>query len=165
MSSFLTAVIVLLISSLAQHTLAFVSIAPMRRTVATTMTTTSSTEDASQDRYTIPDQPARFARAKAQQNQRYLDITSVYNPQYLKGKRVAITGANRGIGLALAQELVAQGGRLVAIGRSSSPQLEALQPEESILNIDVTSDEDCSTVAAQIKGGPIDILINNAGYF
>ena len=121
--------------------------------------------DSSKERYSIPDQPARFARAKAQQNQRYLDIASVYNPEFLKGKRVAITGANRGIGLALAEELVQRGGKLVAICRSSSPQLDALNPEEVILGVDVTSDQDCATVASKIKGGPIDILINNAGYF
>jgi len=118
-----------------------------------------------EERYSIPDQPARFARAKTQQNQRYLDITSVYNPAFLKGKRVAITGANRGIGLALAQEVVAQGGILIAIGRTSSPALEALQPQQIITNVDVTSDTACSAVASQITGGPIDILINNAGYF
>jgi NAD(P)-dependent dehydrogenase (short-subunit alcohol dehydrogenase family) len=146
--------------TLGQHILAF-SAVPRRATATVRLAMADST----QDRFSIPDQPARFARAKAQQNQRYLDIESVYKPQYLKGKRVAITGANRGIGLALAQELVKQGGNLVAICRSSSPQLEALQPQELILGIDVTSDTDCSTIASKIKGGPIDILINNAGYF
>lgn len=119
----------------------------------------------SEERYTIPDQPARFARAQAEDNKRYLDIETVYDPAYLKGKRVAITGANRGIGLALAKELKAQGGSLVAICRSSSDELEALNPEEIITGVDVTSDEQCETIASQIKGGPIDILVNNAGYF
>jgi len=117
------------------------------------------------DRYTIPDQPARFARAKVEDNRRYLDIDTVYNPAYLKGKRVAITGANRGIGLALATELTAQGGRLVAICRSSSAELEALKPEETVTGIEVTSDEACAGLAGKVTGGPIDILINNAGYF
>jgi len=117
------------------------------------------------ERYTIPDQPARFARAKEQNNQRYLDIETVYDPAYLKGKRVAITGANRGIGLQLATELVAQGGKLVAIVRGSSEELDALNPDEVVTGIDVSSDEACDTIASQITGGPIDILINNAGYF
>lgn len=78
---------------------------------------------------------------------------------------MAITGANRGIGLALAKELVANGGKLIAICRSSSEELEALKPEEIVTGIDVTSDEQCETIASQIKGGPIDILVNNAGYF
>ena len=51
------------------------------------------------DRYSIPDQPARFARAKAQKNERYLNIDTVYDGSYLKDKRIAITGANRGIGM------------------------------------------------------------------
>ncbi len=117
------------------------------------------------ERYTIPDQPARWARAQKENNQRYIDIESVYDPAYLKGKRVAITGANRGIGLALAKELVAQGGKLVAIVRSSSDELDALNPDEVVTGIDVTSDEACATISSQIKGGPIDILVNNAGYF
>lgn len=120
---------------------------------------------ADSERYTIADQPARFARAKAENNERYLNIESVYDGSYLKGKRVAITGANRGIGLSLAKELVSQGGKLIAIVRSSSDELDALKPDEVVTGIDVTSDEACATIASQIKGGPIDILINNAGYF
>jgi len=115
--------------------------------------------------YTIPDQPARFARAKAENNERYLNIESVYDPSFVKGKRVALTGANRGIGLALAKELTKVGAKVVAIGRSSSPELEALNTDENIVGIDFTDDELCEGIAGQIKGGPIDILISNAGYF
>jgi hypothetical protein len=110
-------------------------------------------------RYSDPDQPARFAQAKAEQNQRYLDITTVYDPSFLKGKRVAVTGANRGIGLALATELTAAGAKVVAIVRSSSPELDALKPAEVVTGIDVTNDEQCANgIASQIKGGPIDIV-------
>lgn len=119
----------------------------------------------SSERYTIADQPARFARAQSENNERYLDINSVYDPSYLKGKRVAVTGCNRGIGLALAEELKAQGAKIVALCRSSSPALEKLEPDETVLGLDVTSDKECEEVASKIKGGPIDILINNAGYF
>lgn len=119
----------------------------------------------SSDRYSIPDQPARFAKAKEEKNERYLDISSVYDPSFLKGKRVAVTGANRGIGLALAEELKAQGAKLIAICRSNSPMLEKLEPEETLLGIDVTNDKNCEEFSSNVKGGPIDILINNAGYF
>jgi len=139
-----------------------------RRSMTTTPPTTTTNlamASSDSDRYTIPDQPARFARAKAEDNRRYLDIDTVYNPAYLKGKRVAITGANRGIGLALAKELTAQGGKLVAIVRSSSPELDALNPDEVVTGIEGTSDEACQQLGTEIKGGPIDILINNAGYF
>jgi len=110
-------------------------------------------------------QPARFARAQKEKNERYLNIESVYDPSYLKGKRVAVTGCNRGVGLALAEELKAQGAKIIALCRSSSPELDKLDPEEVVLGLDVTNDKECACVASKIKGGPIDILINNAGYF
>ena len=39
--------------------------------------------------YSLADQKARFARAKEEKNERYLDITTVYDGSFLKGKRVA----------------------------------------------------------------------------
>ena len=113
----------------------------------------------------MPDQPARFAKAKADKNQRHLDIESCYDPAFLVGKRVAVTGANRGIGLSLAKELTAQGAKVVGIVRKSSPELDALNPDEVVTGIDVTSDEACASIGGKVQKGPIDILINNAGYF
>lgn len=132
---------------------------PTVTTISTTRTTTSLVMSSSDiDRYTIADQPARYARAKKENNQRYLDIESVYDPSFLKGLRVAVTGANRGIGLALAKELTDSGGNVIAIVRSSSNELEALKPAEIVQGIDVTNDEQCANLASQIKGGPIDIV-------
>jgi NADPH:quinone reductase-like Zn-dependent oxidoreductase len=110
------------------------------------------------ERYTIPDQPARFARAQKENNQRYLNIESVYDPSFIKGLRVAVTGANRGVGLSLAKELTAHGARVIAICRSSSPELEALNPEEVVIGIDVQNDEQCEGIKDMIKGGPVDIV-------
>jgi short chain dehydrogenase len=110
------------------------------------------------EKYTIPDQRARFARAIAENNQRYLDIESVYDPSFLKGLRVAVTGANRGIGLSLAKELTEHGAKVIAICRSSSAELEALNPEEVVLGIDVQNDDQCEGIKDQIKGGPVDIV-------
>ena len=45
--------------------------------------------------FSTPDQPARFAAAKAAGNKRFLEIESIYNPESLKGLRIGITGANR----------------------------------------------------------------------
>lgn len=42
--------------------------------------------------YSIADQPQRHAKALAEHNARKLDINSVYNPSYAKGKIVLITG-------------------------------------------------------------------------
>jgi hypothetical protein len=45
--------------------------------------------------YSIADQVARFERAKEEKNERYLNIASVFDGSYLKGKRVLITGGNQ----------------------------------------------------------------------
>ena len=42
-------------------------------------------------------------------NKRMLEIDSFYSPSYLKGKSVLVTGGNRGLGLAITNELVKQG--------------------------------------------------------
>jgi D-arabinose 1-dehydrogenase-like Zn-dependent alcohol dehydrogenase len=117
-----------------------------------------SAEGEGDSRYSLADQVARFARAKKENNQRYLDITTVYDPSYLKGKRVAITGCNRGLGLALAEEVTQAGAKLVAITRSSSDELQALQPAELITGVDVTNDASTAKLNEQVKGGPIDIV-------
>lgn len=49
-------------------------------------------QKSSKDGYSIADQPARFARDKAANNPRVMDIDSVYNPDSIKGKTVLITG-------------------------------------------------------------------------
>ena len=53
-------------------------------------------------------QVQRFANAKTEKNARYLDISTVYDGSYLRGKRVLLTGGNKGLGLAIAKELVMQ---------------------------------------------------------
>ena len=113
--------------------------------------------------YSIPDQPARFAKAKAESNVRMLSTT--FDLSYLSGLRVGVTGANRGLGLAISREIVAAGGKLVAIARASSVELEALNPDELILGVDVQNDKHCEALAGRITGGPLNVLINNAGYF
>jgi hypothetical protein len=128
------------------------------RPTKTLTTILASTSMSNEKDYSMPDQAARFAKANTENNQRYLDINSVYDPVYLKGKRVAVTGANRGIGLAIATELTAQGAKVVAINRSNSDELQALNPDEVMLGIDVRNDEQCDGIKDLIKGGPIDIV-------
>jgi hypothetical protein len=132
---------------------------------SSSMSASSTVEQ--KERFSLADQEARFSKAKAENNLRFLDITSVYDPSYLKGKRVAITGANRGLGLALATEVSNAGAELIAIVRSSSPELEALQPKQIITGIDATDTEETKKLHTKVisDGKPIDILINNAGYF
>jgi len=132
--------------------------APRTTTSATSTSLAMSSSSDESRKFSLADQVARFARAKKENNQRYLDITTVYDPSFLKGKRVAVTGANRGLGLAFATELAEVGANVVAIVRSSSEELEKLKPAEIITGVDVMDDEKCAKIASQIKGGPIDIV-------
>ena len=70
-------------------------------------------------KYTIANQPARFARAKAESNKRYIDLESMYDPTFIKGKTVLVTGCNRGIGLALCKELIACGAKVIGTSRAA----------------------------------------------
>lgn len=116
----------------------------------------------------MADQVARFARAKEENNPRYLDIESMYDGGDLSGKRVLVTGGNRGLGLAIVNELVAIGATAIVICRSSSPELEKLVGKWNVYDgVDVTDDEAVRKVAKRVKGdgGALDVVINNAGYF
>mmetsp|Transcript_29359 Transcript_29359/g.41876 ORF Transcript_29359/g.41876 Transcript_29359/m.41876 type:complete len:328 (+) Transcript_29359:80-1063(+) len=112
--------------------------------------------------FSIPDQPKRFADAKAQNNLRVLDIDSVYNPSFLGGKNVLVTGGNRGIGLAITQELIRQKANVYITSRNPAdiPGIKSV-----ITGIDVTDNNCGKLLVDALKGTHIDILINNAGYF
>jgi len=115
--------------------------------------------------YSLADQVARFERAKKESNERYLDISTVYDGGYLKGKRVMITGGNQGLGLAITKELAAQGADVIVVGRRTSPELEALGVKV-VTGVDVTDSKAITEkVLPAVDGKPLDILINNAGYF
>ncbi|ASP39359.1 short-chain dehydrogenase [Bacterioplanes sanyensis] len=80
---------------------------------------------------------------------------------------IVITGANRGIGLALAQQLAARGDRITAICRDSSDELEQVC-DQIITGIDVTDEASLAglaTVLTEMLDGSVDVLINNAGVF
>jgi len=147
-------------------------------TMKTAVTTSTSTFTTSlgaaaaaadgDDEYSIADQVARFENAKATNDERYLDISSVYNGGDLSGKRVLVTGGNRGLGLEIAKELVAIGATAIVLCRSSSPELEALVGQWNVYSgVDVADDEAVKKAAKAVKndGGEIDVVINNAGYF
>jgi NAD(P)-dependent dehydrogenase (short-subunit alcohol dehydrogenase family) len=73
-----------------------------------------------------------------------------------------VTGANRGIGLALTRALKARGATVVAACRKSSPELSALGVEV-VEGVDVSSSEGVVKLAQAIGERDIDLLINNAG--
>ncbi len=74
--------------------------------------------------------------------------------------RVLITGASRGIGLALARQLAAGGYEVT--GTSRQPErLRAELPEISAVALDLNRAESIDECIRQV--GPVDILVNNAG--
>src|SRR5262245_33031226 len=70
-----------------------------------------------------------------------------------------ITGANRGIGRAIAREFVQRGYRVVATARN--PDTLADLDVDQRLALDVT--DDASVTSAVAAAGDIDVLVANAG--
>lgn len=73
--------------------------------------------------------------------------------------KIVITGANRGIGLELARRK-AERHEVVAVVRSSSPELEALGVRVEA-GVDLTDDVAVAQLAGRLDG--VDVLVNNAG--
>jgi len=121
---------------------------------------------ASERVYSLADQVARFNRAKEEGNERFLNIDSVYDGSYLKGKRVLVTGGNQGLGLAIVKELHSQGAETIVVGRRSSDELDALGGVQVITGVDVTNTASVTgKMVDELNGKPVDYVINNAGYF
>lgn len=81
----------------------------------------------------------------------------------IKGKRVLLTGANGGIGAAIAQALKAEGANLVLSGRQEGPlrQMAEMLGDAQYHVADLTQDDDLANLVSNV--GPIDILVANAG--
>lgn len=75
---------------------------------------------------------------------------------------VVITGANRGIGLALTEAYLSLGHEVTALCRSSSKALNA-SAARVIEGVDVTSEDALPIMAKAFEGQTVDLLINNAG--
>ena len=83
----------------------------------------------------------------------------------LSGKVAVVTGASRGIGLAVTRALVEEGAQVVAAARGSSAELTALGPSVRVVAADLTSPEGPQKVIAEAIAafGGLDILVNNVG--
>lgn len=77
-------------------------------------------------------------------------------------KTAVITGANRGIGLALSKELASQGWEIIAICRSESDEIQDIATM-IISGIDVTNQAHLQQAKKVIGNHKVDLLINNAG--
>jgi NAD(P)-dependent dehydrogenase (short-subunit alcohol dehydrogenase family) len=77
----------------------------------------------------------------------------------MKGKTVLVTGANRGIGQALAAEALARGAKRVYAGTRQP----LAHPDDRVthLSLDITITAQIQAAAAQVES--LDMLINNAG--
>src|SRR5688572_22978894 len=86
-----------------------------------------------------------------------------------QARTVLVTGANRGLGLEFVRQYAGDGWKVWAACRSpkSAKELKALQAQHadgiSILALDVTDSDSIRSAAAQLRGEPIDLLLNNAG--
>jgi NAD(P)-dependent dehydrogenase (short-subunit alcohol dehydrogenase family) len=85
----------------------------------------------------------------------------------LAGRTAVVTGASKGIGLAITQALVAEGMYVVAGARGTSPGLDALstQGNAEVVAVDLaTATGPADLVAAALDRGGLDVLVNNVGY-
>ncbi|MBR8033749.1 oxidoreductase [Burkholderia vietnamiensis] len=85
------------------------------------------------------------------------------------GTIMLITGVSSGFGRALAQQALAAGYTVVGTVRSDDARraFEALAPQAAIGRVlDVTDFERIDRVVAELEAsvGPVDVLVNNAGY-
>ncbi|MET0530612.1 MAG: 2-dehydro-3-deoxy-D-gluconate 5-dehydrogenase KduD [Microvirga sp.] len=91
------------------------------------------------------------------------------NPFDLAGKTAIVTGANTGIGQAIAVSLAEAGADVAAVGRSPATetveQVRALGRKAEIISADLSSIEPVGRIVAETldKLGRVDILVNNAG--
>ncbi|MBO1270271.1 SDR family oxidoreductase [Shewanella sp. 4t3-1-2LB] len=84
--------------------------------------------------------------------------------------QLLITGANRGIGLALTELYLASGWDVVACCRDPSQADDLLylisdNPGLEVYQLDVTDYDGLAALARELDDRPIDLLINNAGYY
>ena len=77
-------------------------------------------------------------------------------------KTIVITGANRGIGYAMAKICQQRGDSVYALCRQSSAQLDALGVNV-VAQVDIATQAGIDTAVSALSGINIDLLINNAG--
>lgn len=82
---------------------------------------------------------------------------------HLSGKTALVTGASRGIGLAVAEALTREGVRVVGAARTITPELRAAS--DSTVTADLSTPDGAQRAVdhALAEVGGLDILVNNVG--
>lgn len=88
----------------------------------------------------------------------------------LRGKSVLITGGSRGLGLVLAREILAQGGRVAICARDREELQRAYRDLVRLGRVvasvcDITVEDEVARMVRRLRSelGDIDVLVNNAG--
>ena len=85
---------------------------------------------------------------------------------HLTAKIAVVTGASKGIGLAISQAFVEAGAHVIAGARHHSPELKELESAGSVTFVAAdlaTPEGPRALIAAAAERGGLDVLVNNAG--
>ena len=116
--------------------------------------------DAQNHKFVSPDRcptPGSWARVGGDDREARVELE-------LAGKVAVVTGASRGIGLAVTRALVAEGARVVAGARRSSPELDELAAggQVEVVAVDL-ADPGGPAALVERAGERVDVLVNNVG--
>jgi NAD(P)-dependent dehydrogenase (short-subunit alcohol dehydrogenase family) len=85
----------------------------------------------------------------------------------LRNRTAVVTGASKGIGLAIARALAEEGARVLAASRTDSAELKALMEDHDVEHVtcDLATRQGAIDLAAAAETayGRVDILVNNVG--
>jgi NAD(P)-dependent dehydrogenase (short-subunit alcohol dehydrogenase family) len=84
----------------------------------------------------------------------------------LSDKLAVVTGASKGIGLAVTRALVAEGARVIAAARDATPELSALVEggQAHYIAVDLAEAQGPVRLIEAARGhGPVEVLVNNVG--
>ena len=84
----------------------------------------------------------------------------------IEGRVALVSGASRGIGLAIAQALAAEGARVAMAARQLTPLEEVARPLNALaIATDLTEAVGCEKAVRETEArlGPVEILVNNLG--